>query len=1247
MDTLKESLAPKTFNKISHLAVLVWFVIGAIFLGIFTEVENTESRFDFRCGGAETENTDLVRGDCFQQYEEQYNKYGVPIYGFVTINFFLIALVCAIFSQIVRKTVDELSPSTRNGDRESQSRHREKQKSTGKQLFIAYCCQLSTRLVLGVLFMILQTQLLYPLRFPYKFDCYLTSGTNQPRNLSDAAQNSTQFHKCNNQRAEKKTFWMYAVLAVNGIYVAGILIETIYILSRARVETKFMKNSEFLKIHLNPNHDKSYQEPQKQEGRIQVVVMQPRVHDNLPTQPGLHPEPQRQDDVAQSQPREREHRPIQVEIHVHPQKQDDVIPPHPREQEHRPTKMESYQEPQRQNDVVPLPPRDQIGSHQEPQQPEGRSEHDIISPVQREPEQLQNSNLQLFIAETKKIIKENTQHLFELQPPFLGNPGEQTAVKYFTLDQIYTNLVVVPNRATYDFTANREEQLKVYPRPRTESQLKSLEDLLNDKSKKVLIVGRPGIGKTFCCTKLLRNWACKEVSEIHFDPAFLIKFRRFNSDNHLSLRELLVQSEHFPSDHLDDEVWKYILQHPESVLILFDGFDEFNHNANIIQWPASSPKSIEQKVPLQSLYYWLVTGKLLKNALILTTTRPTALSSIKRLPFDKTCEILGFTTEQIKEYVSRFCGDDKQAGERLWRHISSNMNLLSLCYIPVNSFIMCSSLFEILQFESSASATLPSELTTLYMIAVTVFYLKHTKEFRDNESTREHLDYNNLPPEVEEKFEKLGKVAFEGIKKGKLILGGNEVRGMEDSALFHRLPDCRSDALKREPQFCFIHLTMQEFFAARHLANNVSETELRNFVTKNSENGKWQLVIQFLAGLMNDKDELPSEIITDLLPVETEEEERYDDDEQTGNEEEWKVTCWPTKDKRDLAVTLCKCVNESKKMEIIVQRKLQQINFNCVNFIASHLTAVECSSLINVIKNIEQISHLDLMDNNMDSLGCLEIAKLLIYWKCRLSWLNLAENQLTDEAVKHLANAITNNNCQLRSLNLSENNITDTGAQHLAEAITNNNCQLRSLNLSENNITDTGAQHLAEAITNNKCQLHTLSLSFNYITVTGAQHLAEAITDSCQLRSLNLSKNNITDTGAQYLADAITKNNFQLRTLNLSQNNITDTGVQHLAHAITSNNCQLHTLNLSYNNITDTGAQHLADAITNNDCQLHTLDLLGNNITDTGAQHLADAITNNNCQLRSLNLSYNNMTKVGKRSGSLSFILTANEIVKY
>ncbi|RMX51375.1 hypothetical protein pdam_00011373 [Pocillopora damicornis] len=139
--------------------------------------------------------------------------------------------------------------------------------------------------------------------------------------------------------------------------------------------------------------------------------------------------------------------------------------------------------------------------------------------------------------------------------------------------------------------------------------------------------------------------------------------------------------------------------------------------------------------------------------------------------------------------------------------------------------------------------------------------------------------------------------------------------------------------------------------------------------------------------LMEDKKHLPSEIISDLLPVKTEKKEsEYYNEQWTGNEEKRKMTCWPTKDERDLALTLIKCINENSRMRLKAQRKLQLMNFNC--------TLGHSTWLSEAINN------------------------------CQLRTLNLIRNNISDIGAQHLAEAI-NNKCQLRTLNLSLNeNIT-------------------------------------------------------------------------------------------------------------------------------------------------------------------------------------------------------------------------------
>ena len=606
VEKLLDYLKPKTFSKIPYAAVVIWILTGVIFLGIFADMENNEPRFDFNCGGAKSENIKVVQGKCYEKYVKQYNKFALPVYGFVIINFVLIISVCVIYSLIERPTVNRLSRSIRNGDAERQSRDQENPFSTGYKLFIAYCCQLSTRLVLGVVFIILQTQLLYPLKFPSKFHCYLTNGTTQPRNSSDNAQRST-LHNCHNQRAVKTNSWMDAVLVVNGIFVAGILIEIVYIFFRACRERDFMQNSKFQTSHLNPS-----EESRQQEERVQIVI-------NIP---------------------------------------------------------------------------------HEIQQQE-RTEHEINIPhLPSGPEQLLKSPLQEFIQNTKKMIMDDTYQPPQLQSLFPSPPGKGHPPKHLTLDQIYTNLVVVPDMADYDFTEDRRKNLEIYARSGVKNETpRGPEDILNHENKNILIVGRPGIGKTLCCTKILRDWASNKVfhktpdDKIHFDAAFFVKFRLFNAATDLSLRELLTRSTYSPRNKLDEEVWNYILKNPQKVLLIFDGIDEFKDNSKI-GMENKKPQfknSVDEKMPLSALYAKLTTGKLLKGATVLTTTRPTALSCIESIRFDKILEILGFSSEQVEEYVTKFAEEDKEAGEIVRRHITSNINILTLCYIPASCFIICSS----------------------------------------------------------------------------------------------------------------------------------------------------------------------------------------------------------------------------------------------------------------------------------------------------------------------------------------------------------------------------------------------------------------------------------------------------------------------------------------------------------------------------------------------------------------------------
>ena len=1128
----KELWTPKTFNKFSFLVNVLWIAVGIVLFGVFLDMEINESRFDFRCDVNKNAKVDkdFVRQKCFVEYEKLHNKLSVPLYSFVIVNFSLPFIVCVIYSILAKPRVNKLE--SRNTDVEGQNHQAT---TTQRKLFIQYCCQLATRFCLRIVFILLLLyEVFYPREFPSNFKCDLMREVNQT--AANATGNTkSPSYECINQRAHKKTSWMYAVSGANGILAAFLLIEFFIIFSRAiKGGKQFMDDSQFYTDHLKSNYD-----PQNSHQEIPLLTV--------------------------------------------PQ--------------------------------------------QELQDTQGEGNHETLEPLQRE----HLTKLRTCFKRMKESVLKNTERLRDLSSPLKPNPGEG-APKDLKLDQIYTNLIIHPGRAYYHFPENRREQLKVYPKPDKNLPPKAPGDIVDDLHKNILIVGRPGIGKTLFCTKFLRLWASDRLfdetqnSELRFDVAFLVKFRRLNSTAELNLRELLNESEF--STHMNDVVWNYIRENPSKVLFIFDGIDEFSARKELQGDHSIYEDTVDEIMPLHALYTKIASGKLLNGATVLTTTRPTAVSCIRDLEFSRVVEILGFSSGKVKNYVEKFAGDDKGAGETIWQHISNNLNLFSLCYIPVNCFIICSCLLYMLQNFCSNSihglASLPTKLTDIYSFAVKLIFFRHSNRYRNKTDAQDEIfkKFDELAEDVKGDFKKLGTIAFKGIKEGRLTFESDEVTNLEDCGLLHRLPDLKPEAKrpfeKPKAQYCFQHLTIQEFFAAKHVTDNMGEVELREFVSSHIRDGAWQVVLQFVAGLLSYREKPLTDIFTNLLPVST-----YEDKED--------VSWWPRFENAHLALTLCHCLYEIDADDSAVQNKVREIDFNAVVLKYCRLGPVDCTAIVNFLKKHNEILMINLSGNKIGCLGCKEISEFLESstsvsdGNCKLSSLNLNHNLVTDEGVKYLAKALKHNNCKLDSLNLADNELTNEGVQCLAEALKDSNCTLSSLNLNHNLVTDEVVDSLAEALKHSNCKLKSLNLAGNEsVTDEGVKYLAEALKDSnCKLKSLILAGNEFTDEGVKYLAEALKDGDCELKTLDLACNKLADEGVKYLAEAL--KDCKLNSLILWQNNVTDEGVKYLAEALKDSNCKLKSLILAGNEFTDEGVKYLAEALKDGDCELKTLDLASNKL----------------------
>jgi GTPase SAR1 family protein len=421
-----------------------------------------------------------------------------------------------------------------------------------------------------------------------------------------------------------------------------------------------------------------------------------------------------------------------------------------------------------------------------------------------------------------------------------------------TLDDLYVHLIVHSERAPHKFAEKmqRHEIYDVYMQvPRNSISLKDVKDLFypnedtkGKSPKTILAVGRPGIGKTFLTEKIMHDWA-GTANECYDDKiAFHFKIRWFNENerNNINLKAFLRYGTGL-SDEKFDRIYEYITKHSEKAILVFDGLDEFNGNSECLTGHFPPPGDRDSSMSWTSLFINLMRRhhEFLPEATIVATSRPTANEFYSRFSFDRTVEIIGFTPDKIEEYIQKLCNNNGRSDIKLkiWKYIISNADILNLCYIPVNCWIVSTILFKCFEDPESEYVPVPSTLTELYQEAVTHLDKHHFREFD-----------GKMSAEVRKKLQLL---AFEGIESHQLVFS-DEIfdEQMRKSGLLNKLSNPYSEA---QQQFCFIHLTIQEFLAAKYVTESFTPEKINEFITSHFKSGKWHLVLQFIAGLLGKK----------------------------------------------------------------------------------------------------------------------------------------------------------------------------------------------------------------------------------------------------------------------------------------------------------------------------------------------------------------------------------------------------------
>ena len=314
--------------------------------------------------------------------------------------------------------------------------------------------------------------------------------------------------------------------------------------------------------------------------------------------------------------------------------------------------------------------------------------------------------------------------------------------------------------------------------------------------KRLLVYGRPGIGKTTFSKKTAFDWAKQRKGILKkFDVVLLIKLR--DVCDLKDIRDVLRASKLLASDEVVsvDDVYDYILHNQEKVLLILDGYDEYFCTC--------------EQSPVRNIWE----GTLLRDCHVIMTTRQEKAAEV-RFPSHVQFQINGFkSNDQVRAFASKFLRDEEEVEEFL-SHLHKK-HLKGMAEIPLLLLMLC------LVWKESHLRGLPKSRADIYTSFLQTL-LNHsiekhvkTKQFRKIDDHKEELCT-------------LGKLAFDALLQDFLSFpfskrpNGILVTKLIEVGLFHVL---NVSSLNPEQAVYFIHKSVQEFLGALYLKEELLKEE--------------------------------------------------------------------------------------------------------------------------------------------------------------------------------------------------------------------------------------------------------------------------------------------------------------------------------------------------------------------------------------------------------------------------------------
>ncbi|KAM6999961.1 LOW QUALITY PROTEIN: protein NLRC3-like [Tautogolabrus adspersus] len=664
----------------------------------------------------------------------------------------------------------------------------------------------------------------------------------------------------------------------------------------------------------------------------------------------------------------------------------------------------------------------------------------------------QNRGLQEVLDEHKVSLRTRCERVTE---------GSDETGSRTLLNRIYTELYITEGQSEEVNTQHEVRQIETDSKQKIlhltpikcQDIFKALPDQQKHETKAqphqqkpirvVLTNGVAGVGKTFSVQKFTLDWA-EGAENQDVSLVILLSFRELNliRDKRYSLLELL-------------RVFHPTLQKVAAetlavckLLFIFDGLDESRLSLDFKNRKLVS--DVTQKSSLNTLFTNLIKGNLLPSALIWITSRPAAANQIPPSCVDRVTEVRGFTDAQKEEYFRRRFSDE-DLSSRIISHIKTSRSLHIMCLIPVFCWITATVLEHMMSTEQRGE--LPKTLTDMY----SHFLLVQTKRKKHKYDEGHQMSPHELMEADREVLLKLGRLAFEHLKKGNIMFYQEDLErcGLDVTEASVYSGVC-TEIFKTEcvikTVYCFVHLSVQEFLAAVymfHCFTNRNKTVLKAFLREKyvdstldvllnnamekslkSKNGHLDLFVRFLHGLsLKSNQRLLGGLLgqTDNSPEMI---QRVINNLKEMNSDDISP---------DRSINIFHCLTEINNLS--VHQEIQEL-LKSENRSGKKLSEIHCSALAYMLQMSEEVlDELDLQKYNTSYQGRWKLIPAVR--NCRKA--ELSRCGLSETHCDVVASALKSNPSHLRELDLINNKLQDSGVKLLCEGLQSPNCRLETL----------------------------------------------------------------------------------------------------------------------------------------------------------------------------------------------------------